>query len=115
MARAIQPFSTFDHGDTLFAVSTGEVHSDKADQVPELIDIDTVASETMWDAILASVPREDEFVPLTTAVEVAPDLLARYVGHYRFGPNAVMMVTWGGGDLGTMRSRTSMNDMVEDR
>lgn len=25
MARAIQPFSTFDDGDTLFAVSTGEI------------------------------------------------------------------------------------------
>lgn len=47
MARAIQPFSTFDDGDTLFAVSTGEVQSNKADQVPELIDIDTVAAETI--------------------------------------------------------------------
>jgi L-aminopeptidase/D-esterase-like protein len=73
MARAIQPFSTFDDGDTLFALSTDEIEQDK----PSLIDLDTIAAETMWDAILASVPKEDAFVPPTTAASVAPDLLGR--------------------------------------
>jgi hypothetical protein len=54
MARAIQPFSTFADGDTLFAATT--------DQVPasamSAIDLDTMAGEIMWDAILASVPQE---------------------------------------------------------
>jgi L-aminopeptidase/D-esterase-like protein len=72
MARGIQPFATFDDGDTLFTISTNEVKADR----PELIDLDTIAAETMWDAILASVPREDEFTPPATAVTVAPSLLA---------------------------------------
>lgn len=89
MARAIQPFSTFDDGDTLFAVSTQEVGGDK----PELIDLDTVAAETMWDAILASLPQEDAFVRPTAPAAVTPDLLARYAGRYRFGPNALVTVS----------------------
>jgi L-aminopeptidase/D-esterase-like protein len=115
LARAIQPFSTFDDGDALFAVSTGEVQSDKANQVPELIDIDTVASETMWDAILASVPQEDEFVPPPKAMKIAPALFARYVGHYRFGPNAVMTVTSDGGELWASLNKYGYFDLRKDK
>lgn len=95
MARAIQPFSTFDDGDTLFAVSTQEVGGDK----PELIDLDTVAAETMWDAILASVPQEPSFVPPASPATVAPDLLARYAGRYSFGPNAPVTIATSDGKL----------------
>lgn len=59
MARAIQPFSTFDDGDTLFAASTDDV----ADTALGLRDLDTMAGEVMWDAILASVPQDPPFVP----------------------------------------------------
>ena len=107
MARAIQPFSTFDDGDTLFAVSTGEVKGEK----PSLIDIDTVASETMWDAILASLPQEEDFAPPATAATVAPDLLARYVGNYSFGPNAVMTVTFTDGQLWASLSKFGFFDL----
>jgi hypothetical protein len=54
-----QPFSTFDDGDTLFAVWTREIPGGN----PDLIDLDTIAGETMWDAILASVPAEPKFTP----------------------------------------------------
>ncbi len=53
MARGIQPFSTYLDGDTLFAASTQEVRAGEMNQM----DLDTVASDVMWDAILASVPR----------------------------------------------------------
>lgn len=52
MGRAIQPFATANDGDVLFAVSTAEV--DDSDLQPT--DLGTVASELMWDAVLASVP-----------------------------------------------------------
>jgi L-aminopeptidase/D-esterase-like protein len=115
MARAIQPFSTFDDGDTLFAVSTGEVQSNKADQVPELIDIDTIAAETMWDAILASVPQEDEITLPTIPPAVTPNLLARYVGQYRFGPNALMTVTSDGRELWASLDKFGYFDVRKDR
>jgi hypothetical protein len=111
MSRAIQPFSTFDDGDTLFAVSTGEVEGDK----PALIDLDTIASETMWDAILASVPQEEEFVPPTAAAIIAPDLLPRYAGHYNFGPSARMLVTAADGGLSATLGKFGYFDLPKEK
>ena len=52
MARAIQPFHTRDDGDALWMISTGEVER------PEwsLTAIGVVASEVVWDAVLAAHP-----------------------------------------------------------
>jgi L-aminopeptidase/D-esterase-like protein len=110
MARAIQPFSTFDDGDTLFAVSTDEVGGDK----PALIDLDTIAAETMWDAILASVPKEEAFVPPSTAPAVASDLLSRYAGRYNFGPNAQLTVTAADGQLSAKLDKFGFFDLGKD-
>jgi L-aminopeptidase/D-esterase-like protein len=88
MARAIQPFSTFDDGDTLFAASTDDV----SPSALGLLDLDTLAGETMWDAILASVPQDPTFIPPET-VTVPPDQLRRYVGTYEFGPHARLQIT----------------------
>jgi 6-aminohexanoate-oligomer endohydrolase len=55
MARGIQPYSTMDDGDVLFAVSTSEVDNSA---LPAM-DLSTIASEVAWDAILASVPPQD--------------------------------------------------------
>jgi L-aminopeptidase/D-esterase-like protein len=107
MARAIQPFSTFDDGDTLFALSTDEVDGDK----PGLIDLDTIAAETMWDAILASVPKEDDFVPPSTPATVASDLLDHYAGRYNFGPNAEMTVTAADGQLSAKMDKFGYFDL----
>ena len=87
MARAIQPFSTFDDGDTLFAASTDDVPATALGQ----LDLDTLAGETMWDAILASVPQEPEFVP-PKPMGMSPERLRSYVGTYAFGPNARLQV-----------------------
>lgn len=88
MARAIQPFSTFDDGDTLYAVSTNEVEA----TTPGLTDLYGIAGETMWDAILASVPDEPAFTPPTASVAVAAETLAVYAGKYHFGPNATIAI-----------------------
>jgi L-aminopeptidase/D-esterase-like protein len=83
MSRAIQPFGTEFDGDTLFAVSTGEVNSKVG-----TADLGTLASEAAWDAILASAPalppsppRSD--VTLSSAAIDAP------TGRYEFAPGAV--------------------------
>src|SRR5271165_5553004 len=83
MARAIQPFSTFADGDTLFAATTDQASASALSQ----IDLDTIAGEIMWDAILASVPQEP---PLVTPqpVTVLEDKLRAYAGFYDFGPHA---------------------------
>jgi L-aminopeptidase/D-esterase-like protein len=94
MARAIQPFSTFADGDTLFAATT--------DQAPasalSAIDLDTMAGEIMWDAILASVPEEKAFVPPASAT-VSEDRLRAYAGLYDFGPHARLKVEADNGTL----------------
>jgi L-aminopeptidase/D-esterase-like protein len=87
MARGIQPFSTFDDGDTLFAASTGDVPATGIAQ----LDLDTLAGETMWDAILASVPQDPAFDP-PRALAVPPEQLRAYVGTYQFGPHVRLQV-----------------------
>ena len=50
MARAIQPFNTRWDGDILFALSTQKVANPELDEVS----LGVVASELLWDAVLAS-------------------------------------------------------------
>jgi hypothetical protein len=52
MARAIQPFASVSDGDTLYAVTTGEIDNPKLSS----INLGLLASEVAWDAVLASVP-----------------------------------------------------------
>lgn len=82
MGRGIQPFSTQSDGDTLFAASTQEVENKALDGVT----LATIASEIMWDAILASVPNEKAFVPPATPPQVPAATLAAYAGRYDFAP-----------------------------
>jgi L-aminopeptidase/D-esterase-like protein len=89
MGRAIQPFSTMNDGDTLFALSTNEVASTEL----TLPDLSTIAGEIMWDAILASVPEEPIFEPPSRPIRLTGKELAQYRGSYRFGPNSVVQVT----------------------
>jgi L-aminopeptidase/D-esterase-like protein len=84
MARAIQPFSTENDGDTLFAASTQEVDNDELAAGT----LATVAGEVMWDAILASIPPIPSFTPPATPISLAADALTDYAGKYRFGGEA---------------------------
>lgn len=52
MARAIQPFHTSVDGDILWTISTGEVANDKWSTTM----LGVVASEVVWDAVLAAHP-----------------------------------------------------------
>lgn len=97
MARAIQPFSTYTDGDTLFAASTQEV-GDEATR-PRLAPLDAAAAEVMWDAILASVPSDPAAGPPPPAVEMPAERLAGLAGRYGFGPRAVLDVREEGGRL----------------
>jgi L-aminopeptidase/D-esterase len=89
MGRGIQPFSTFEDGDTLYAVSTQEVAGEDSSRSLEAFNI--AAGEAMWDAILASVPDEPAFNP-PSPVSVPADRLAALAGQYRFGPDAVIKI-----------------------
>jgi len=85
MARAIQPFSTSGDGDTLFAVTTGGKGPISDDDLDEL---GVLASETAWDAILASVPPLPPVAPRTT-VTLTSAMADACVGRYEFAPAAI--------------------------
>ena len=51
MARAIEPLHTISDGDVLYAVTTNEIPHDKG--LNEYV-LGVLASETAWDAVLAS-------------------------------------------------------------
>jgi L-aminopeptidase/D-esterase-like protein len=81
MARAIQPFSTSQDGDTLYAASTQEIDSELTP-----LTLTTIAGETMWDAVLASVPDKATSVPPPEKpTTVSTDKLVAYAGTYDFG------------------------------
>jgi L-aminopeptidase/D-esterase-like protein len=103
MARAIQPFSTFADGDTLFAATTDQAPASAMSD----IDLDTIAGEVMWDAILASVPHESAFVP-PPPVTVIDDRLRGYAGLYELGAHARLKVAVEGGTLSVTAMRGSV-------
>ncbi len=99
MGRALQPIGTEFDGDVLYAVSTAELERpvDESD-VPN-VDLDVIASEVMWDAILASVP-EQPLAPLPVpGLEIAEKALARLAGEYVFSPLVRVRVMADGGRL----------------
>ena len=81
MARAIQPFSTANDGDTLIAVTTGQVETEGLSPS----DLGVLASEVAWDAVLASVPELPDPGPVEPITWSAAQLDAA-VGKYRFSP-----------------------------
>jgi L-aminopeptidase/D-esterase-like protein len=94
MARAIQPFGTEVDGDTLFAVTTGEVTGAKF----QTADLGTLASEAAWDAILASAP-ELSAPPPRSDVTLTDKLSNAYVGRYEFAPGVIAEVRRAGTGL----------------
>jgi L-aminopeptidase/D-esterase-like protein len=84
MARAIQPFGTQFDGDTLFAVSTGEIKN-AAMSGP---DLGVLASEAAWDAILASAPVLPE-AAARSEIRLTPASAEMYRGRYELAPGAI--------------------------
>jgi L-aminopeptidase/D-esterase-like protein len=94
MARAIQPFGTEVDGDTLFAVTTGEVKNAKSGTA----ELGTLASEVAWDAILASAPELPAARP-RVAIALTAALSNAYIGRYEFAPGVIGEVRRAGADL----------------
>jgi L-aminopeptidase/D-esterase-like protein len=94
MARAIQPFGTEFDGDTLFAVSTGEVKNTKLGTP----DLGTLASETAWDAILASAPELSAARPKVDVSLTAAQINV-YAGRYEFAPGVTAEIRRAGASL----------------
>lgn len=84
MARAIQPFATEFDGDVLYAVSTAEVASTEQAPLLASADLGVIASELMWDAILASVPQQPQKIAASADAKPDAGLLQRFTGDYVF-------------------------------
>lgn len=92
MARAIQPFATTNDGDVLYAVSTAELD----EPVLPSYDLATLASEVMWDAVLASVPEQPQSLAPLDAPVHEPTQLAALAGDYVFSELATLRITASG-------------------
>ncbi len=87
MARAIQPFSTQEDGDALYAVTTGEVDNPALGSV----ELGVAATELAWDAVLSAVP-ELPALPKPLASPPDPEELGRYAGAYTFPGGGTLTV-----------------------
>lgn len=95
MARGIQPFATQYDGDVLYAVSTGELEEPKFYSP----DLGVLASEVMWDAILASVPEQQKAAEPDKSVTHDATELETYAGNYHFSQFASLSVNVKDGKL----------------
>ncbi|MEP7243854.1 MAG: P1 family peptidase [Gammaproteobacteria bacterium] len=99
MGRAIQPFATEFDGDVLYAVSTAELDRTVDESETPNIDLDVIASEVMWDAILSSVPEQPARPKAAKNVVVKPDVLKSHAGEYVFSRIVKVRVTADGATL----------------
>jgi L-aminopeptidase/D-esterase-like protein len=98
MARALQPFATEFDGDVLYAISTAEVDA-KQPGVLTTVDLGVIASEVMWDAVLASVPEQQRAMSPNKRFKVSAAELEKYQGEYVFSEFVTVRVTASGGKL----------------
>ena len=111
MGRAIQPYATASDGDTLYAVSTQEV--DVPQETLSNLQLNTMAGELMWDAVLASVPPEPPAAPTPDNVAVSADRLRRLVGSYDFGAQSPINITFENGSLGIGSDKVRFFDIPQ--
>ncbi len=99
MSRGLQPFATIVDGDVLYAVSTAEFDPPEGKEPFNSMQIGTIASEVMWDAILASIPEQPKVVAPRPGLVVPASTLRRYSGAYRFSSFVSISVTEKAGKL----------------
>ena len=99
MSRAIQPFATEFDGDVLYAVSTGEIQPTKDKPGTPAIAIDVMAAEVMWDAILASIPKQPALPQPGRHVVVKAEDRRASVGDYVFSQFVSVRITSSGDKL----------------
>ena len=85
MSRALQPYATEFDGDVLYAVSTAELDRNVDRSGTPNFDLDVLAGEVMWDAILSSVPEQPAAREAATSA-ADPKAVAKYAGEYVFSP-----------------------------
>jgi hypothetical protein len=113
MARAIQPFSTVDDGDTIFVATTEEVGPTAGGLSRGSLNL--IASDMMWDAILSSVP--DEPQPVFSApptVTVSPKSLAKLNGRYKFSHDQLVDIREENGVLMVHNTGPGFFDLLND-
>ena len=98
MARALQPFATEYDGDVLYAISTGEVDDKQPGTLPS-VDLGVIASEVMWDAVLASVPEQPRAMQPNKRLKVAAAELEKYQGDYVFSEFVTVRISAQGDKL----------------
>lgn len=98
MSRGLQPYATQYDGDVLFAVSTGEVElpQNEGQRTAMVTLLPILASEAMWDAILASVPEQPQ---LPKPIATTAPLPAKYAGKYQFSRFVTVDITARDGKL----------------
>jgi L-aminopeptidase/D-esterase-like protein len=104
MSRALQPFATEFDGDVLYAVSTGELEATEEKPALPTIQLDVIAAEVMWDAILSSVPQQlvaPQALDRSRRGRSAPkaEELQAFVGDYVFSPFVSVRITVEDGKL----------------
>lgn len=99
MGRGIQPFATEFDGDVLYAVSTAELDRPVDESATPNIDLDVIAGEVMWDAILASIPEQPVQPKIPAHGTSDPQALRRYAGEYSFSSFAKLRLTVAGDKL----------------
>jgi L-aminopeptidase/D-esterase-like protein len=90
MARGDQPMAEGDDGDTLFTVTTGKAVGATISDA-DMDNLGILASETAWDALLASLPQLAPKTPRTNLV-LTPKELDSIVASYAFSPDAIAEV-----------------------
>ena len=70
-------------------MSTSEI--DTPPNALEALDLDMLASELMWDAVLAAIPEQPTAMTPASGAPAAADL-RRYAGDYLFGPGVCLHV-----------------------
>jgi 6-aminohexanoate-oligomer endohydrolase len=90
MTRGDQPMAEGDDGDTLFTVTTGKVVGATISDA-DMDDLGILASETAWDALLASLPQLPAKTPRTNIV-LSPKELDSIIAGYAFSSDAIAEV-----------------------
>ncbi|WP_241505916.1 P1 family peptidase [Parahaliea mediterranea] len=112
MGRGLQPFATQFDGDVLYAVSTAEVE----EKLLSSAEIGALASEVMWDAIIASVPEQPQHPTPQPELKVGRALLDQYAGVYEFSPGVSLQVVHKDGVLrATATGRRDVFAIARDR
>lgn len=93
MSRALQPYATEFDGDVLYAVSTAELERNVDQSETPNFDLDVLAGEVMWDAILSSVPEQPVAQLPASGMTLDPGELRRFAGEYVFSPIVRVRVT----------------------